>query len=373
MSRFVFEPATEQHEPGLRRLFAESDMDGDIKISFRREPNYFFAANLLGPFSQVVAARDSASGETIGVATRSIRPSFINGEVESLGYLADLRLDPRHRGGPLIARAYRHLKKLHQDGRTKLYFTVIAEGNRPALETIASGRAGLPPYRDYGRLLSPAINLLRRKSPAAAGAEIQRGTRALLPEIIDCLNRNHRRRQLAPCYTVDHFAGSSENPQRSLRAFKIEDFYVAVRGGRVAGVLGKWDQNDFKQTVVTGYGKKLRLLRLAYNLAAPLIGSPSYPTPGQPLRSFYASFIAVDDDDVDVFRALLRQLYNDHVGAAYHYFVVGLHEKDPLSSALADYSLTPFAARLFLVHFDDGEEIFTSLDSRPPYLEPALL
>ncbi|MGH7774864.1 MAG: hypothetical protein ACREQA_21780 [Candidatus Binatia bacterium] len=383
MGRFVFEPATDQHDAELRRLLAENEMEGDIRISFRREPSYFLASNLLGSFCQVVAARDTGSGKIIGVGTRSVRAGFINGKVESLGYLADLRLDPRYRGGPLVARAYRHLRALHQDGRAKLYFTVIAEGNRLALETIASGRAGLPPYCDYGRLLSPAINLLRRKAPFVTDVQIRRGSRNQLSEIVHCLNRNHQRRQLAPYTTMDDFI-SSADPSREngeagasgawLRDFRVEDFYVALRDHRVIGVLGKWDQNGYKQTVITGYRGTLRFLRPLYNLGAALTGGASYPPPGRPLHSFYASFIAVDNDDVEVFRALLRQLYNDQVGTSYHYFVLGLHEKDPLCAALLDYSLTSFAARLFLVHFDDGEELFKSLDAgRTPYIEAALL
>jgi hypothetical protein len=382
MSQFVFEFATERHEPALRRLFAESEMEGDIRLSFRREPNYFWATGLFGPFCQVVVARDTATGAVIGVGTRAIRDGFINGKIDPIGYLADLRLDRRYRSGTLIVRAYRHLSALHQDDQVKLYFTLIAEGNRRALDTIATGRAGLPPYHDWGRVLSPAINLAGRKISAVTDARIVRGGAKMLPEIVECINRNHARRQFAPCYTLDQFAvtpanrsGNMEEKTRAvrLRDFNIEDFYVAMRGGKIIGVLGKWDQSRFKQTVVTGYRGNLRVFRPMYNLASKWIGAPSYPSLGEPLRSFYASFIAVDDDDLNVFRALLRQLYNDHLGGGYHYFVVGLHEQDPLTPALSDYVQTPFAARLFVVRFANGAESFAALDDRPPYIELALL
>jgi hypothetical protein len=159
----------------------------------------------------------------------------------------------------------------------------------------------------------------------------------------------------------------------ALRDFFPQDFYAAVRKGQVVGVVGKWDQSAYKQTVVTRYRGKVRLLRPLYNLGASVFGCPRFPDPGTPLRSFYAAFIAVDHDDVEVFRALLRRLYNDHVGSGYTYFLAGLHERDPLAAALSDYSLTPFAGRLFAVHFSDGEEAFRSLDDRVPYVELAML
>lgn len=374
MSRYAFEIANLEHDATLRRLFAANEMEGDIRISFQREPNYFYASSLQGRFHQVVAARDLMTGEIIGVGTRAVRQRFLNGEITAVGYLADMRLDPRYRGGPLVARAYRYLKRLHADGRTRIYFTLIAEGNRRALDTIAAGRARIPTYNDFGRILSPAVNLRQKRPSLTHDLEIARGSSDLLPEIVGCLNRNCQRKQFAPYYALDDFlseAGDSDGS--TMRGFCAGDFYVALRGGKVVGVLGRWDQNDFKQTVITGYSKKIRALRPAYNVVARLMGYASYPRPGASLRSFHASFIAVDNDDLQVFRALLRQLYNDHVGTGYNYFVLGLHERDPLTTALSEYTLTPFAARLFVVHFDDGAELFKSLIGSVPYIELAML
>src|SRR5262249_11668531 len=139
----------------------------------------------------------------------------------------------------------------------------------------------------------------------------------------------------------------------------------------------KWDQSGYKQTVVERYGGRLRWLRPWWNLTSPLLGCPRLPEPGAPLRSFYASFIAVDDDEVNVLRALLRRLYNAQCSGGargrYAYFLSGFHECDPLAAALSDYALTPFAGRLFVVHFADGAEAFDRLDGRVPYVELATL
>jgi hypothetical protein len=367
MAGVSFELADARHDAALRRVLAENPMDGEISLAFEREPSYFHASAVQAPFHQVVAGRDRRTGEIVGMGTRAVRPGFINGEPADVGYLADLRLDPRYRGGTVIARAYRHLAELHADARVRLYFTVIAEGNARALLTIASGRAGLPPYRDLGRLLSPALNLRRRRPPVDAGVEIARGTPARLAEIVDCLNRNNRRRQFAPRYRVTDIGSAW------LRGLQVEDFYLALRGGRIVGTLVRWDQSAFKQTVVKRYGPRLAALRRLYNLAAALTNWPRYPPPGRALRSFYASLLAVDGDDVDVARALLTALYNDHTDSGYHYFVVGLHEHDPLLPCLAGFPQTPFAGRIFAVHFDDGEAAFRRLDGRPPYVEIAML
>jgi hypothetical protein len=368
MGRVVFEPATADDDAGLRRLMAGSVMDGRVSIAFEREPSYFFAVEVQGRFRQVILGRDTDTGDLVGVGTRIIKPVFVNGVPREVGYLSDLRLLPAYRGRTLVARGYRLLRELHRDGRADLYYTAIGADNAIALRTIASGRAGLPRYRDLGPFLSPAVNLAGRNPTLDAGVEIVRGEPALLGDIVRCLNEHGRAKQFAPVYALDDFG-----PGGRLRDFRVEDFYVAARKGRVVGALGGWDQSAFKQTRIVAYRGALRLLRPLYNLGAPVLGLPRFPRPGQHLRSFYAGFIAVEDNDVRIFRALLRRLYNDAIGGRHAYFLVGLHERDPLAAALDDYRCSPYRGRLFCVHFEDGEAAYRDLDGRIPHVELATL
>ena len=332
MTRFTIGLAHREDDAALRALLANNPMEGSIELAFEREPDYFAASSVQAPFHQVIVARDG--DEIVGAGFRGVRPTFINGEACDVGYLADLRLDERHRGGSLVARGYRFLRELHRDGRAKLYLTVIAEGNERALETIASNRADLPRYRPLGRIFSPAVRLRgwKKRKPVV---EIKRG--------------NPRD------FVLQHLAKKQFAPAQLL----VEDFYVAYDGDRIVGALAAWDQSAFKQTRVVRYRGAMRILR---RLAR-------YPPPGETLRSFYISYVAVED--ADVFRALLDRAVEDHRDD--HYFIAGAHENDPLLRVLHDLPLTPFWARAFCVHFEDGEEEFARLDDRVPYVELAML
>lgn len=368
MARVVFAPATADDDARLRRLVAENAMDGRIRIAFEREPSYFHAVSVQGHFAQVFVGRDVDTGELVGVGTRAVKPAFVNGEPRAIGYLSDLRLAPAYRGRTLVARGYRLLRELHRDGRTDLYYTVIAAENALAIRTIASGRAGLPAYRDLGTFLSPAVTVTRVKPPLDAGLEIVRGEPSVLDDIVACLNRHGRAKQFAPVYERDDFG-----PGGRLRDFSVRDFYLALDRGRLVGTLARWDQSRFKQTRVVGYRGAVRLLRPLCNLGARLLPLPRLPRPGGRLDSFYAGFIAVAGNDVRILRALLRRLYNDAVGGSHRHFVVGLHERDPLAGALADYRCAPYRGRLFCAHFEDGEDAFRALDGRIPHVELATL
>lgn len=367
-TRFAVTLAEHGDDAELRALLRENPINGSMQVAFEREPDFFAACAIRGSFCQVGVGRDLESGRIVGLGTRSIAEAFVNGKPVSFGWLSDLRLAPAHRGGTLVARGYRFLRQLHGDGRAELYGTVIFHDNQTALRTIATSRAGLPAYHDLGVMHCPGINLRRRKPAMASNCEIIRGRRELLPEIVDCLNRNNARKQFAPVHDVESFVHCNR-----WKDFRVSDFYVARRNNRIIGVVGRWDQSAFKQTRVISYGKRLRWIVPVANAVQSLLGAPAFPEPGQYVPFFYVSFIAVDQEDVGVFRALLREVYNDSVGSSCRYAMVGLHERDPLLTALKDYSLTPFAGRLFCVCFADGENEYRALDGRIPYVEAATL
>jgi hypothetical protein len=75
--------------------------------------------------------------------------------------------------------------------------------------------------------------------------------------------------------------------------FDIGDFFVARRYGLIVGVIGLWDQDGFKQPIVRGYDRSLRLLKPFYNLAgqrgyAYLMLDLSKNNPLLPLTQKYA-------------------------------------------------------------------------------------
>lgn len=367
-SQFQFALAQSQDDAELRSFLANNPVPGSIEVTFEREPDFFAGSAIRGQLNQTIAVRDLKQGKIVGIASRSVAEAFVNGELTELGYLSDLRLSPDYRSGSLLARGYRFLKELHADGRVLLYTTAIFAENARALTTLTAGRAGLPAYHPMGCLNCSGISIGHTKPPFEARCDIEHGSLALLPQIVDCLNRNNARKQFAPFHTCEEFLLG-----RRWRDFQVSDFYVAVRNGHVIGVIGQWNQRRFKQTRVIRFSGPLRWLAPLAKMTHPILKGRRFPEVGEELRSFYVSFVAVDNDDVSVFRALLRALYLDAVTGDAMFALTSLHQEDPLRAALEDYSLTPFCARIYCVCYSDGERDFANLDNRVPYLEAATL
>jgi hypothetical protein len=367
MSRYRFELATPADDADLRRVLAETPMDGRITVSFRREPGYFDAAVVDGRFRQVIAARDGETGRIIGFGSRSIAERYVNGRPESIGYLSTLRLLTAYRNRGLVARGYAFFRKMHGDGRTPLYLTTIAEGNEVALAVLISGRAGLPAYHFAGRYHTVAIPLARHqpsRSRPFAG-EVRPAREEDLPAVLDFLASAGPRRQFFPRYRADDFF----TPGGTFRDLRAEDLLLVYQGGRLVGTLAGWDQHGFRQTVVQGYRRPLGWVRPVYNVWARLRGLPILPGPGEAFRHLTAALPVTQDDDPAAFRALLEALLEKGAAGPCQYLLLGLHEADPLLAVARAYRAVWYTTRLYLVCWEDGEDLRAKLDGRPPYLE----
>jgi hypothetical protein len=366
MNRYQFDLARPADDAQLRRIIAQTPMEGHISLSFCREPSYFQAAVVDGRFRQTVTARDCHADEVIGFGSRSISDRFVNGQLRTIGYLSGLRLHPAHRNRGLVARGYRYFRQLHGDGRTSMYLTTIAEGNQTGARILTSGRAGLPTYHDFGRFHTLAIPLRRQASlNGSNGVDVRPAEVADTRDIVEFLREQGSRRQFFPDYEEHDFFADN----RVLHGLRPQDLLLAYRKDRIVGTLAGWDQHAFRQSVVHSYDPALRWLRPLYNGWATCRRMPRLPAPGKPFRYLVAALGVIADDDPLVFESLLRSLLSRTSTGAAHHLLLGLHERDPSLPIARRYQVTCYTTSLHLVCWEDGEALRTSLDDRAPYLE----
>ncbi|HWV57068.1 MAG TPA: GNAT family N-acetyltransferase [Longimicrobiales bacterium] len=372
-----FALARPDDDAALRQLLREGEMPGAIRLSFEREPSYFRAAALEGPIHQTGVGRDPDAGTDgiVAVGSRSVRLRYVNGRETPVGYLSQFRISPSYARKRLAGRILRHAfdfcRELHEDGRTAFYLMAVVEDNIRAGRLLASGLPGYPHVREHGRMTTHAIAVgrSRRRAAATPGITIERGSPDRVGELLDCLDRNGRRRQFSPVWAREMLFDVGNTPGLAPR-----DFWVASRAGRVAGCLALWDQRSVRQTVVRGYAPVLARFRPVVNIAARLAGWPRLPRPGQPIRLAYLSHVAVDDDDTGTFAALLRAALDDAARRDIDVVVAGFAEGDPLESVVVRAHRTvAYRSRLYLVAWEDGLDAIDRIDGRTANYEVALL
>lgn len=371
-----FELVTPADDAAVRRLLRENPMLGRIAISLEREPDARLAAAVEGDVHHTIVARDGASGRLIAMGSVSVRDRYINGELTRVGYLGQLRLDHSQRSrASIILGGYALFRELHESLGVKLYLTSIASDNSAARRFLERGLPGMPTYRPLDAFVTNVLEPRRASRTPRAGLHVDVCDASRLPErlpdVLDCLERNGRRRQFAPVWR------ESDVIER-VRSGELH-FVAATRGGRVVGCAGVWDQSAYKQTVVRGYGPRLMRWRTWVKVARTLVNLPHLPPVGTKLDLVYLSHVTVDDDDNDreVFAALLeaacdRCALRGELSRAQ--LVLGLSERHAQLQAVPRGMVSyAYRTNLYAVHWDDGRAAAEALDGRPCDPEVALL
>jgi hypothetical protein len=370
MSDFAFDLANPGDDGAILRLLRDNPVPGSVTVSYERSPSYFHGCPVLGHSYQTLVVRHLPSGDLAGVAERSLSQLFINGREETVGYLGQLRVDRRFRARWLVAGGFRFLRRLHEEQPVAGYLTTIIEGNRQAEGVLVSrARRGFPVYRPLTRLHSLALQVRREKIVVTGDCEVRRGGDVALAEIVAFLNEQGAGRQFAPVWTVADFLPDAGRT----RGFRPDDFRIALRYGRIVGVMGYWDQSSFKQPVVRGYRGLLRWGRPLYDGYARLRGFQPLPAVGTAIPLAYGAFVAIAHNDAGVFDLLLRQVLRTAHERGTALLMLGLAEGDPLLAHARRRPHIPYHSRLYTVGWDDGSHFHDRLDDRISHVEIATL
>ena len=368
MSRFTFNLATPDDDAALCDLLAATPMEGAISLAFARQPSYFAAAEVDGRRVQVGVARDSKSQRIVGMGSRAVSLRYVDGQPMSIGYLSGLRLMPEFRGrAGLLARGYRFLRELHQDGAAGFYLTTVAKDN-PVGQTLTSARAGLPVYYpcgDYHTLAISTARVVRKRKLHDDAIEIRPAEEADRDAIVGFLNEFGPSRQFFPVYERRDFFTA----RGLLQGLRPADILLAVRGKEIIGTLGGWDQRRFKQIIVQRYQGWLSLLRPFYNTWATARRQPLLPAAGSTLAVSLAAIPVVRDDNSLVFRRLLEAMLRQLAQRGDRLLLIGLHTTDAQLAEAQQFAGRDYATTLYLVYWPEDTPDVVRLKHRAPYLE----
>ncbi len=361
-----FSIANEDDNDALCERMQQDLLEGDITVSFRRNPSFFHASTVQGDTAQVMKCTDN--NELIGLGSRILLNTYINGKTTRTGYLSDLRLKTEHRGGMILSRAYRFLKRCHDTDPVPLYYSMILKNSHKALLSLTRSRCNLPHYRDIGEFLTPAIYLdLPKSDITIANICCRVAEQNDMEDIFDFIKRASPEKQFTPALSINDFQTTR------LRGLQASDFYIALEGDEIVAVIAAWDQTAFRQTYIEKYNLTLQLLRPFYNTLSSFTPLKPLPSTGSKVPYFYLAFIRIKKNRSDLFRCLLRHLYNDRRKGDWNYFIAGLHASDPLCDALTEYRRENISGNLFVVHYPENENDYNALDERIPYIEISMI
>ena len=364
MSGYHFDLATEADDADLRRLMRSTVTPGDIEISFRREPSFFQALTSEGYWHQVVTARRNKDHQIVGCGVRSIQSRYVDGVTMPVGYLSSLRLDQGHRGIGLVRRGYCFMRELHQDRKTPFYLTTIASGNDTAERLLTTKLRDMPRYHPYGCYFTMAISPRPYQRYSFAPEFLIRSSRSDdTANIIRFLNDEGSKRMFSNHHSDTSFLGTDK-----FKSLDLSDVLLAFKGKELVGVLGGWDQHSFRQVIVHRYNGKLHYWRRPYGLIQRLRGGKSLPKEGQAFRYRLGTLCLIKDWNEKIFCALLEHQLMLTAREPYHYFLLGMHETDPLYTVAQRYATVAYKTNLYIVNWGAPPDFYYHT-SAPIHLE----
>jgi len=331
--------ATPDDNEALLKVAAACPMEGDIGLCVERRPD-FFSLNRLEGDNWSVGVVDDPDGVPIGCVAVAQRTAYLHGLPTPTMYVSDLKVHPEHRGtgaaDALTAYARERCQVAGGDEIPTL-LTILA-GNR-SMERRLSGPRGLPNLHRFATIRSHSVSLLwRRRPPQPQPGRVERGRPDDIEEMAALWQRVAPQRQFAAVHDATSLAAWIE----AAPGLDTSCYYLARDpAGRLAGFVGLWDQDSFKQMKVTSYSSKLAVVRSVFNAAAPLVGTPRLPPAGGALRYLTAVHVCVPGSTPGVLRSLLVHAYNDRRGQGYSFMTIGLDVVDPLAGALSGLLAQP--------------------------------
>ncbi|GAA1371150.1 GNAT family N-acetyltransferase [Catellatospora chokoriensis] len=316
--------ARPEDNAALVDLAARCSMAGDLSLCIDRRPD-FFALNRIAGQAWRVGVVDGDDGP-IGCVAVARRPSYIDGHQAPLGYVGDLKVHPAHRRRG-TARVLAHWA--HDAARQ------LAGPHAPLIGTVLAGNDAVdmlrrqvePGVRRRATIRSHSIDLLTRRAIPPGDLSVTPAALADEPDMVELWHHLAASRQYAPV----------------CESFPLDrpdlDYLVARRpGGELAGFVGLWNQHDIKQMRVTGYSTRLAAVRVAFNLAAPLLRAPRLPRAGEELS--YRTVVNPCAPDPQTLRTLLRHACN-RLHGQHSFLTIGLDVRDPLAAALTGLRAQP--------------------------------
>ena len=348
-SIFEYSLASEHDGPDLLTLYESDDFKGNISVLYTRRPNPYLSYLQEGEKVVFPIIRLKETGELCGGGCCVIRKAFVNGSVKSTGYLTGLKIKPAYRRRiPYIQDLYQKMFVLTK-GDVDLFYTTILKDNTLAQRLFKQRRKNMPEYKfvqDYTVYCFKPKGKIR----LSPGYRLEQGSCAGL----DSFYKNHLSNyNLAPPI-FDQLRWTQEN------IFALRD-----QTGRIKAACGIWNQQRYKQYIITKYRGIHKYLQ---HIPLEWLGYPNLPKENQIANYASLALFLVEDNDLEIARSFLIMLTKRV--SQFDFFMLGLVMNHPLNTVFNQVKHVKYESKLYTVHNDHSHE---QLDTRAISLEVGLL
>ncbi len=293
--------ATEDDGPELVRFYAETPVTTHIHLRLVKQGSFFYQYQMQSQHSFTYVLTDDHNPKNIkAMVSLLFRPALIEGKVQNVGYVTDLRVANDRR----TILEWTHallptLQKIKRDMNCTYIFTVVADEQQQAVNAFIRPRnlrRELPRYYLYKRFEVISLHgLWPWSSPPLTSIFVNKAEasdEAALHEYI--LEKNKGR--------IPNFHPTRVQIKKNLELWKdlkIEDFLLAKnKAGKIVGCLALWNSQAHEQFIPIKFDSKSLTLKEALHFYSFFGQARKLGDLNVPLNFFYLSYLLADNSDI---------------------------------------------------------------------------
>ena len=359
------EIASHDDDKGIRDVLKKNYMHGKIELSFEREPLFFNSQKIEGYKNITIVGKDEY-GTVQGFGTCNFRKVFINGNIETIAYLSDLRLNEEYRNGFLLAMGYKKFREIIKNEiNTKYYISSIFSDNKHALSVLLSGRGGFPKYKELGKYITNVIKPRKRKKIENT---VFKADKNQYKAIYDFIIEQGARFDFFPYYEYSEFTEKNE----LLLDFSMDNIYYTLSNGKITAICGLWDQRNIKQIFVKGYSNQVRWFKYIYDVLALLTKEPKFPKIGKPIKYCYLFLTLCKENHEESIKDIIDEISDIAESKGYSFIIAGAMENDPIIEEMRKFKSLELSSKIFIVDWNNDIDI-NEIKNNKYHLEVSLL
>lgn len=359
---------TSADQERLLKLYSEKSREGHVRINLDMSPDIFEALSVGGFTYEVQAVEDVSSGELAAAGVRHLRKCYVNGEVQTVGYLSGLRVAGKYRKSRAMFMIFRKLRELYTEGECFGYLTSVFNSNITAKKVLTSAKAGMPCLKEIGQLNTCVFKPRFLKKQNHDDFKIDQASTKDIPDLVSFLQKEGAKYQFFPYLEEEDF----RSQRGFLKNLEVSNIFLARKNGQIAGCMTFVDQTSFRRWKVESYSPLLKKTRRLLNIGMAVSGFPCFPPEQQSLRYHLLSLVCIENNKTEVFRALFNRAVGPLMRNDKSLLSVSLFEGSPYIAELPEVKLS-FKSTIFMGFWDETRKQVETLDNRFPHLEAASL
>ncbi len=352
----------------IRQLGLICQMPADyLGLDYRNEPSFLASLAVFGNRHDLVLIRPPGFAALAGLGIRSVRPSYLGGRPASIGYLHHLRFHPEIRGGSYLLRGYKAFREIFRDQPLPVTLTSILADNHYARQLLESGRAdgAMPVYQPISRFLTAMIPLSgpgrrwpENKRPRQTGKSFE--TRFLDAGDLSALHHLFAR-------AGSHYDGAPHLDFNAFPGLGYTDMLGIFDDSALVGAIGIWNQQHFRQIVVTHLGPSLAFLQKCWHYAPGIFGPCPIPACGDQVNFVLLDPWAIEPGrEMEIVPHLLRAAAREAKLRGAMFAAIGMAEDYPAIASLKAVFFIPYWSIIYQVFWPENDRY--DFSGRPLHL-----